>query len=214
MYEKMVSLMKQYDSDIVQCLFKQVYVNKIIMRQYSTLKKSCTVLTRQKYLQHFLSDWKFAVFWNKLFRSSLLDNIRFPVGRKIDDEFFTYKLVCNAKRIVNTTEPFYFYRMRKSSVMNNNAKNRLIYDRIDCFVERYEYVSSRFPKLRKTYYNKLSDSLLFYRSQLTDVSEELNALIKKYPYKQTGILIKVFNKFSKKKGTERFEENKNLILFE
>ena len=26
MYEKMVSLMKQYDSDIVQCLFKQVYV--------------------------------------------------------------------------------------------------------------------------------------------------------------------------------------------
>ena len=35
MYEKMVSLMKQYDSDIVQCLFKQVYVNKIIMRQYS-----------------------------------------------------------------------------------------------------------------------------------------------------------------------------------
>ncbi len=39
MYEKMVSLMKQYDSDIVQCLFKQVYVNKIIMRQYSTLKK-------------------------------------------------------------------------------------------------------------------------------------------------------------------------------
>ena len=39
MYEKMVSLMKQYNSDIVQCLFKQVYVNKIIMRQYSTLKK-------------------------------------------------------------------------------------------------------------------------------------------------------------------------------
>lgn len=85
---------------------------------------------------------------------------------------------------------------------------------LDCFVERYEYVSSRFPKLRKIYYNKLSDSLLFYRSQLTDVSEELNALIKKYPYKQPRILIKVFNKFSKKKGTERFEENKNLILFE
>ena len=38
MYEKMVSLMKQYDSVFVQCLFKQVYVNKIIMRQYSTLK--------------------------------------------------------------------------------------------------------------------------------------------------------------------------------
>lgn len=108
MYKIMVSLMEQYDSDIAQCLFKQVYTNKTIIRQYSTLKKSCTVLTRQKYLQHFLSDWKFAVFWNKLFRSSLLDNIRFPVGRKIDDEFFTYKLVCNAKRIVNTTEPFYF----------------------------------------------------------------------------------------------------------
>lgn len=85
---------------------------------------------------------------------------------------------------------------------------------LDCFVERYEYVSSRFPKLRKTYYNKLSDSLLFYRSQLTDVSEELSALIKKYPYKQPGILTKVFNKFSNQKHTERSAENKNLILFE
>lgn len=84
---------------------------------------------------------------------------------------------------------------------------------LDCFVERYEYVSSRFPKLRKTYYNKLSDSLLFYRSQLTDVSEELNALIKKYPYKQPGILIKVFNKFSKKKGyrTVRRKQKSDII---
>ena len=96
--------------------------------------------------------------------------------------------------------------------MNNNAKNRLIYDRIDCFVERYEYVSSRFPKLRKTYYNKLSDSLLFYRSQLTDVSEELNALIKKYPYKQPGILIKVFNKFSKKRVQNGSKKTKSDII--
>lgn len=214
MYEKMVSLMKQYDSDIVQCLFKQVYVNKIIMRQYSTLKKSCTVLTRQKYLQHFLSDWKFAVFWNKLFRSSLLDNIRFPVGRKIDDEFFTYKLVCNAKRIVNTTEPFYFYRMRKSSVMNNNAKNRLIYDRIDCFVERYEYVSSRFPKLRKTYYNKLSDSLLLYKSKLGTDDDKLKGLFFKYPYKRPSVITKIFNRFSRQKNYEPPIDTKNCLLFD
>ena len=212
--DKMVSLMKQYNSDIVQCLFKQVYVNKIIMRQYSTLKKSCTVLTRQKYLQHFLSDWKFAIFATKIFKTSLLGGVRFPVGRKIDDEFFTYKLVCNAKRIVNTTEPFYFYRMRKSSVMNNNAKNRLIYDRIDCFVERYEYVSSRFPKLRKTYYNKLSDSLLLYKSKLGTDDDKLKGLFFKYPYKRPSVITKIFNRFSRQKNYEPPIDTKNCLLFD
>lgn len=214
MYEKMVSLMKQYDSDIVQCLFKQVYVNKIIMRQYSTLKKSCTVLTQQKYLQHFLHDWKFAIFATKIFKTSLLGGVRFPVGRKIDDEFFTYKLVCNAKRIVNTTAPFYFYRMRKSSVMNNNAKDRLIYDRIDCFVERYEYVSSRFPKLRKTYYNKLSDSLLLYKSKLGTDDDKLNELLLKYPYKQPNVITKISNRFRRQKNYEQPIDTKNCSLFE
>lgn len=214
MYEKMVSLMNQYDSDIAQCLFIQNYKNKKIKSGIFLTDKSPLKLSSDKYMKKYLSDWKFAVFWNKLFKSSLLGNIRFPVGRKIDDEFFTYKLVCNAKSVISTTDAFYYYRMRKSSVMNDNAKDRLIYDRIDCFVERYEYVSSRFPKLKKAYYDKLSDSLLFYKSQLTDVSEELSALIKKYPYKQPGILTKVFNKFSNQKRTERSAENKNPILFE
>lgn len=214
MYEKMVSLMEQYNSDIAQCLFIQNYQNKNIRSETFLTDKSPLKLSSDKYMKKYLSDWRFAVFWNKLFRSSLLDNIRFPVGRKIDDEFFTYKLVCNAKSIISTTDAFYYYRMRKSSVMNNNAKDRLIYDRIDCFVERYEYVSSRFPKLKKAYYDKLSDSLLFYKSQLTEVSEELNTLIEKYPYKQPGIFRKVFNKFSKQKSAEQSVENKNLILFE
>ena len=214
MYVKMVSLMEQYDSDIAQCLLINKYVNSAIKSTYTFNCKRYIKQNATKFLKNILSDWKLALFAIKVFKTSLLGNIRFPVGRKIDDEFFTYKLVCNAKSVISTTDAFYYYRMRKSSVMNNNAKDRLIYDRIDCFVERYEYVSSRFPKLKKAYYDKLSDSLLFYKSQLTDASEELSALIKKYPYKQPGILTKVFNKWSKQKTTEQSAKNENLILFE
>ena len=63
-----------------------------------------------------------------------MQNIKFPVGRKIDDEFFTYKLVCNAKKVVNIDNILYNYRMRKTSVMNENNSDRLIYDRIDCLL--------------------------------------------------------------------------------
>lgn len=214
MYEKMISLLEQYDSDIVQCLFKQVYKNKIIVRKYSTVNKVCIVLTPQKYLQQLLYDWKFALFSIKVFKTSLLKDIRFPVGRKIDDEFFTYKLVCNAKNVVSTSDSFYYYRMRKSSVMNNNGNDRLIYDRIDCFVERYEYVSSRFPKLKKAYYDKLADSLLFYKSQLSEESERVNNLIEKYPYKQPGVFAKILNRFSKHKKDKPFANSENCVLFE
>ena len=98
--------------------------------------------------------------------------------------------------------------------MNNNAKDRLIYDRIDCFVERYEYVSSRFPKLRKTYYNKLSDSLLLYKSKLGTDDDKLNELLLKYPYKQPNVITKISNRFRRQKNYEQPIDTKNCSLFE
>lgn len=214
MYKKMISLMNQYNCEIAQCLLTNKYVNCQYENQYLSFSKKYIKQTSIEFLKNILSDWKLALFAIKVFKTSLLKDIRFPVGRKIDDEFFTYKLVCNANNIVSTSDSFYYYRMRKSSVMNNNRKDRLIFDRIDCFVERYEYVSSRFPKLKKAYYDKLADSLLFYKSQLSEESEKVNNLIEKYPYQQPVVFAKVLNRFSKHKTAESFANNENCILFE
>ena len=57
------------------------------------------------------------------------------------------------EKTFNVKDVFYNYRMRKSSVMNDSDNSRLISDRVDCFVERYEFISKNEPVLKKAYYN-------------------------------------------------------------
>lgn len=190
MCDKMLIAMNEHNVDIVQCLFKRIYINK----EYSTRfcfesDKPVRSLSNKRFLFEMVYDWKYTVFWNKLFKASLIDqNIRFPVGRKIDDEYFTYKLVCNAKRVVNLNDMFYNYRMRNSSVMNESSQSKLIYDRIDSFIERYENISKKYPRLKKYYYDKLVETLIYYKSYFSLEGNRLNELCEKYPERKNSYL--------------------------
>ncbi len=122
----------------------------------------------------------------------------FPIGRKIDDEFFTYKLVCNAKKVVNIDNILYNYRMRKTSVMNENNTDRLIYDRIDCFIERYNYVSDIYPSLKKKYNLKLYDDLLYFKDSAKDNGKILS-LINNFSRKKSNGFDKLYQKIMNNK---------------
>ena len=157
MYQTMVEAMEEYKVDIVQCLFDNVFKDVVYKRNYNFLKSSGKRLTPERFLFELLYDWKYAIFANKLFKAALLGDTRFPVGKKIDDEFFTYKLIGNAKSIFNLNEPLYHYRMRQSSVMNANGEDQLREDRVSCFEERYTYIRQRFPRLSQEYYCHLAN---------------------------------------------------------
>lgn len=213
MYEKMVNSLEKYNADIVQCLFRNVYVNDSFDRKYKIKGNYPKVLTSKRFLKEYLYDWKYAIFWNKLFKSSLLKEIRFPVGRKIDDEFFTYKLVCNAKKVVNIDNILYNYRMRKTSVMNENNSDRLIYDRIDCFVERYDYIRRKYPSLNKKYLTKLYDSLLYYKTQVKN-TEKLEKYISKIQKPKINKIDKINEIMRYKKLLDESYDQSNKIKYE
>lgn len=156
-YETMVSNLKRYNVDVVQCLFRNVFVNNKYDVQYNFPSQGSRAISAKRFLTEMLYDWKYAVFWNKLFKSKLLKDIRFPVGRKIDDEFFTYKLICNAKKILNINDKLYSYRMRQSSVMNNSDNEQIYMDRIDCFIERLSFIEKLYPSLTHNYKAHIAD---------------------------------------------------------
>lgn len=213
MYEKMVNSLEKYNSDIAQCLFRNVFVNDSFDRKYKIKGNYPKVLTSKKFLSELLYDWKYAIFANKVFKTSLLKNIRFPVGRKIDDEFFTYKLVCNAKKVVNIDNILYNYRMRKTSVMNENDTDRLIYDRIVCFVERYDYIRRKYPSLNKKYLTKLYDSLLYYKTQVKN-TEKLEKYISKIQKPKINKIDKINEIMRYKKLLDESYDQSNKIKYE
>ena len=84
--------------------------------------------------------------WNKLYKTELLKNIKFPKDKYIDDEYWTYKLFLNAKYISSINLVTYYYRQHENSTMGKSYSIRRL-DVIDAFYERYLIVKERFPNL-------------------------------------------------------------------
>ena len=93
-----------------------------------------------------------AVVWNKLYKSNLIDNLRFKVRKLNEDEFFTYKICAKAERIVYIPEALYQYRQREDSIMGAYSLKRL--DSVDAIYERLQFIKNKFPSLYK--YEKLT----------------------------------------------------------
>ena len=85
--------------------------------------------------------------WRKLYRTSLFSTgIRYPVGRYHEDVFTTYRLIAKCNRISIGSKPLYAYRQRTGSIVNSTFSPRH-FDAIDGNLERYKFISSRFPLL-------------------------------------------------------------------
>lgn len=60
--------------------------------------------------------------WGKLYKRSILGNIRYPKVSTYDDEFVTYKFLYQAKKIVLLNEIYYYYYMSSNSIMRSRDK--------------------------------------------------------------------------------------------
>ena len=86
------------------------------------------------------------LIWNKIYRKGIIGNICFPVGTKIDDEFWTYQVLGNARRLIHVGRKLYAYRQQDNSVMHVlSADNRL--EAINAKILRHEYIRRTMPNL-------------------------------------------------------------------
>lgn len=86
-----------------------------------------------------------AVAWNKLYHRTLLAGERYPVGKHHEDEFFTYRILGKAQKLVFVQKALYFYLQRPGSIMGATSVKRL--DCLDAYLERLAYLADRFPRL-------------------------------------------------------------------
>lgn len=83
---------------------------------------------------------------NKLYRRSVIGDIRFPEGNLIDDEFFTYKVIGNARRLMHSSACLYAYRQQPGSVMHRPYSLRRLQG-LEAQRQRLDYVKARMPEL-------------------------------------------------------------------
>ena len=133
------------------------------MEPVNSVKEPLRCFTAESYMAQYLANWSCSLFCNKLIRAAAVGEIRFRgERRRIDDEFFTYKVASRAGKILRIHDVLYHYRQRASSTVKNSQHQlQITDDALEVLVERYEWIASRFPGLRKTYLSHDID-ILFY----------------------------------------------------
>ena len=137
MYLDMLSLITS-DVDIVICGHRVVTESGEILEQ-NTLDDMC--LTAEQATKMILKDQEIPSFaWNKLFRRSLFNDIKFPVNRIYEDTACVYKLFHISHTIKVTSSIYYNYLRNPNSIClakgNNKARKRAL-DNFLAFYERY-----------------------------------------------------------------------------
>ena len=160
--ETMVNALETNNADAVECTFVKEYTNR--SEPGNTNEFKAAAFSAEEYMDQYLDYWTNSLFWNKLFKKELTDDIRFRYERRcIDDEFYTYKIMSKANRIVRIEDSLIHYRQRRSSAVANE-KNRLQItdDAIEVLAERYQWISERFPSLAKMYLKHDVEALYYF----------------------------------------------------
>lgn len=114
------------------------------------------------YMQRFINA---TVCWGKLYHRDCFEGIRFPVGKYIDDEYFTYRILFAQETLAVIPAPLYAYFVNPNS-LTKRAWNPKRLDAWNAYEEQLAF------------FEKLGDEELLkfrYRSYLENAQANLNA---------------------------------------
>ncbi len=153
MYETLIDAMLQHDSDISICKYRRVIEGE-------TPPQVPTCHCKAEFMDNFtamreliLDDKVTSHACNKLFRASLLSEIRFPVGVIFEDIAIMHEVFSKAKGVAFVDCALYDYLDRKDSTLHRiDPISQLNY--FDAYRLRYEFVK------RSRRYEALADEAL------------------------------------------------------
>ena len=119
MCEKMYQLLKKIGADLVVCDLNNVYEDGRIERVSCGNFECGNVASNSALLTIDNSAC------NKLFKKSLFDEIKFPVGIWYEDLGCIPMILAKATKMVKINEPFYQYFQREGSIMNTYSSKSL-----------------------------------------------------------------------------------------
>ena len=146
MIEKLYSIIKSNDADIAFCTHER-YGD---INHPPTTDGSIKKYDIENYLLEFSLGGKVATpsAWQKLYKSTLIANIKFPEGTYSEDLIWTAKVIINSHKIVFLNEALYHYRIREHSITSGEnttsaVKEQVITQHLRQMLETSEYIKSK-----------------------------------------------------------------------
>lgn len=145
MYEYLYQRLTEDNSDIAACGVQMVWEDKKLCRML-TRAGSC-VLNQEEAMRAIIEEsWLKQPVWYKLYKTDLIWDILFPIGKCHEDVFWSYQAVGSAKKVSVSDHVGYYYLQRGGSIMGAGYSLKRL-DAVEAKVQRCAYIQERFPAL-------------------------------------------------------------------
>lgn len=144
MYSCLIDLLQE-DVDIAECRILETDVNDAPLED--GVHAQVMYYSMQEAMRLHIRDLVFRQTPpNKLYRRNAIRDIRFPVGNLIDDEFFTYRVVANSRKLASSTAAMYAYRQQAGSAMHKQFSLKRLQG-LDAKCQRLAFLKEHIPVL-------------------------------------------------------------------
>ena len=145
MYEYLYQRLTEDNSDIAACGVQMVWEDKTPSRTL-TREGSC-VLNQEEAMRAIIEEsWLKQPVWYKLYKTELVRDILFPVGKYHEDVFWSYQAVGRAQRVSVSDHIGYYYLQRGGSIMGEGYSLKRL-DAVEAKIQRCAHIQERFPAL-------------------------------------------------------------------
>lgn len=188
MYEILLNTINAYDSDIVICDYYKV--NEYDIKKYEKMKSNNKDIKVENInnidvIERIITrDIKIVVAWNKIYKRSLFDNLRYKEGVICEDEFLAHRIFykCNKVSIIN--QKLYYYIQRKGSIINSPFSPK-DFDKIYAIKDRVDFLNEKkitnlIDKAEKSFMDYFVWNYFTGYQRLENIEYELKRLKKEF----------------------------------
>lgn len=172
MIEKLYNAVVSWKTDIACCDYTSLEFD-------NDSECEIEVLRQKDAISKLFDDYGFQCFaWNKIYKRSLFDYIRYPEGKLFEDIVTTYQLLKKVDRVVYIKEKLYYYRQRTNSITRTkfNKGNRDLIDAIEFVYTDSMHCGLASERLRVGYLGYYLSYIQKGFTAKADVDNEYNVL--------------------------------------
>ncbi len=145
-FEKLLSAVEENGCELAICGHYTERDGKITIEEPAVDKT--IVLDTDKAIEKLIEDTVINNYvWDKIYKKSLFDNLRFPEGRAYEDMAIQHKLFARANKICRIPECLYYYQKRSGSISDHFTDDRKWYHNcifmLTAKLERYQFFHKR-----------------------------------------------------------------------
>lgn len=164
MYQLLYENLIANDCDISACGVQMDWEDGTPSRAL-TKDGSCVLKAKDAMCAIIEESWLKQPVWYKLYKTDLIKDIHFPVGKYHEDVFWSYQAVGRAKCVCVFERPCYHYIQRSGSIMGENYSLKRL-DALEAKVARVRYIQAKMPELSSQAYLDFWFSCIYAQQML------------------------------------------------